>query len=45
MTAMSESVERTLSRWPGASVVCCFPRLPDQSEPEPEPGEHNLLQY
>ena len=42
MIPMSESVERTHSRWLGTSVVCCFPRLPEQSEPAPEPGECRL---
>lgn len=32
---MSHFVESMHSRWLASSIACCFPRLPDQSEPEP----------
>ena len=44
MTELSKtsSVERTHSRWLGTSIVCCFPRLSDQSEPEPKQGKYRV---
>lgn len=38
MNALSDCVESMHSRWLASSVACCFPRLPDQSEPEPPGG-------
>ena len=39
MSCKSDSAESMYPRWLASSVACCFPRLPDQSEPEP-PGEY-----
>ena len=35
MNALNDSVGWIHSRWLASSVTYCFPRLPDQSEPEP----------
>ena len=37
MNTLTDCVQSLHSRWLASSVACCFPRLPDQSEPEP-PG-------
>ena len=38
MNASGDCMGWIHSRWLASSIACCFPRLPDQSEPEP-PGE------